>query len=86
MASARTYLGFLFGQRGRDDPVGDLARDAFYDSSWDGSQHALKLMTRDTAAEDAFERSVREYRKWMDSFKTGKRTSLKGCSDQQKDT
>lgn len=71
MSSSRTYMGWLFQQRGRADPVGDLARDAFADAEWDGSQHDLKLKTRDTAAEDAFERSVREYRRWMETFKTG---------------
>ncbi len=69
MASARSYMGFLFSMRGQDGPVGDLARDAFADADWSGTQHDLKLKTEGTFAQDAFDRSVREYRRWVGTFK-----------------
>jgi uncharacterized protein YozE (UPF0346 family) len=28
------FTAWLFRQRHRDDPIGDLARDAFHDSDW----------------------------------------------------
>jgi hypothetical protein len=69
MTSARSYLGYMFLQRGRDDEVGRLALDAFADRNWVGTQFDLKVKTRDTRQEDAFLKSVRDYGRWAASFR-----------------
>lgn len=37
-----TFLIWLFHQRKKQTPVGDLARDAFQDHEWDGTMQGLK--------------------------------------------
>lgn len=70
----RTYMAWLFAQRGRDDPIGDLARDAFRDPKWDGSQSYLRGATDGQISEDAYIDSVMEYREW--SLKDKTRTKI----------
>ena len=58
------YMQWLFAQRSRQDPVGDLARDAFTDLNWNGKIKALEaivLKSGGQTAIDAFDRSRREY-------------------------
>ena len=55
-------MKWLFFQRARQDPIGDLARDAFTDVNWNGKLKSLEEQTRDTDAEDAFVSAVREFR------------------------
>ena len=55
------YISWLFAQRSRMDPVGDLAMDAFQDKSWDGGIISMRQRTRDTDAWDAYKMSVEEF-------------------------
>lgn len=55
------YITWLFSQRVRMDPVGDLARDAFQDVEWDGGIISMRQRTKDTPAWDAYKRSVEEF-------------------------
>lgn len=64
MTSIRSYLGFMFQQRGRDDEIGRLALDAFTDKTWTGSQYDLKVKTRGTLQEEAFDKSAKLYARW----------------------
>jgi len=56
------YLQWLLAQRKRDDPIGDLAKDAFMDVQWDGSSSHLKSITCGTPAEATFLLSLSEFR------------------------
>lgn len=68
MAAARTYMVWMFQQRGRNDKIGELAKDAFMDPNWDGKQQSLKKITKGTAAEDPYYESITLYRKWAEEF------------------
>ena len=56
------FMKWFFFQRSRQDPIGDLARDAFTDVVWDGKLKSLEAVTRETVAEDAFKDAVSEFR------------------------
>lgn len=56
------FMKWLFFQRSRGDKVGDLASDAFNDPSWDGKLKSLEVTTKGTAAEEAFQEAVEEFR------------------------
>jgi hypothetical protein len=55
------YISWLFAQRSRSDPIGDLAMDAFMDKSWDGGIISMRHRTKDTLAWDAYKQSVEEF-------------------------
>ena len=57
----RDFLKWLFVQRSRQDPIGDLARDAFNDIEWNGKLKSLEKTTKDTDAEDAFADALKEF-------------------------
>ena len=56
------FLVWLFQQRARNDPVGDLARDAFQDVEWNGKLKTLEHTTRGTDAEETFFLAISEFR------------------------
>ena len=59
------YVKWLFHQRGRQDPIGDLARDAFMDPKWDGGLKLLGKIIKATgsdAALAAYDKSCHEFR------------------------
>ena len=62
MGTVTKYRRWLGKQDWRGDPVGDLARDAKIDILWDGTQKGLQKRVAGTAAEEAFIRSLDEYR------------------------
>ena len=60
-----TYMRWLFDQRKRNDPIGDLAKDAFADPSWDGRITSLRALIRSDGsdgAKETFFKSIIEYR------------------------
>lgn len=66
-----TFLLWLFHQRKNNDPVGDLARDAFQDQNWDGTMQGLKsrldiqhveLAGGCFKAFDAYDQALKTYR------------------------
>ena len=59
---AQEFLKWFFFQRSRQDPIGDLARDAFMDQGWNGKLKSLEEQTRGTDGEDTFRDAVSEYR------------------------
>lgn len=59
----KSFKNWLKLQTERNDPVGDLARDAFSDVNWDGTMRSLFVTVQDTDAEDAYDQSVMEYRR-----------------------
>lgn len=63
------YRTWLRQQTDRQDPIGDLARDAKQDKTWNGTQREMAERTLATDAEDAFEQSVAEFRIAKGSYK-----------------
>ena len=63
---------WLFNQRGREDPIGDLARHAFGDPEWGGTMSSLRKRIDEehmksfhidcTKAMDIFKDSQEEFR------------------------
>lgn len=67
--SHSTYFKWMFHQRSRADPIGDLARDAFQDTEWNGTMKSLIGRIKDEdaiistdKARDAYVESVKEFR------------------------
>jgi uncharacterized protein YozE (UPF0346 family) len=60
------YKQWLLEQTDRQDPIGDLARDASEDEEFPGALHEIKdylyLVGACDGALEAFESSVKEYR------------------------
>lgn len=70
---AATFYGWLMRQRQRDDPVGDLARDAKLDSTFpraaqthNGVLRHLEEYGASYPAQEAFERAWKEWEGYRD--------------------
>jgi hypothetical protein len=69
----KSFRSWLTDQLDRDDPVGDLARDAIFDSRWIGkSRLSLRCrmgggLTTCSGAYDALAEAGREYAAWLAS-------------------
>ena len=57
------FLKLIFFQRSRQDSIGELARSAFEDVTWDGKLKSLQQATTNQTNEDAFNDAVAEFRK-----------------------
>ena len=70
-----TYVKWLFFQRGRQDDIGDLARDAFLDPRWDGGLKTLGKRVKSSGSDLAlasFDKSCHMYREQRKSYYTPK--------------
>ena len=70
-----TYVKWLFFQRGRQDDIGDLARDAFMDADWDGGLKTLGKRIKDIGSDLAlasYDKSCHMYRDQRKKYYTPK--------------
>ena len=70
-----TYVKWLFFQRGRQDDIGNLARDAFLDPRWDGGLKTLGKRIKSHGSDLAlasFDKSCHMYREQRKSYYTPK--------------
>lgn len=75
-SSQRTYMIWLFKQRGRGGPIGDLSLMSFADVNWDGKISVLRKMSKGTIYEPAFLDSLGEFHDWIKEFRPGNSVKL----------
>jgi hypothetical protein len=59
------FVKWLFHQRVRVDPIGDLARTAFADPNWDGGMKCLCQIVKSKKCDEvlaAYDKSLHEFR------------------------
>ena len=80
MKAQGTYVKWLFFQRGREDDIGDLARDAFMDPDWDGGLKTLGKIVKSNGSDLAlasFDKSCHMYRDQRKAYYTPKVSAFK---------